>query len=96
VEPGQVAGVRKIGSGRRAGELVVELDLRMYVGADSPRDEVEIEGEPPLHMVLQGGVAGDVATAAILVNTLPRAAEASAKPRSPTRAAFCHEPRPVA
>jgi hypothetical protein len=76
VEPGQVAGVKNIGSGRRGGELVVELDLRMYVGAAAPRDEIEIEGEPPLRMVLEGGVAGDVATAAILVNTLPRAVEA--------------------
>jgi hypothetical protein len=27
-------------------------------------------------LVIEGGVAGDVATAAILVNTVPRAAEA--------------------
>lgn len=76
VESGQVAGVKNIGSGRRGGELVVELDLRMYVGAAAPRDEIEIDGEPPLRMALEGGVAGDVATAAILVNTLPRAVEA--------------------
>jgi 4-hydroxy-tetrahydrodipicolinate reductase len=76
VEPGQVAGVKNIGLGRRGGETVVELELRMFVGAPRPRDEVEIEGEPPLRLVIEGGVAGDVATAAILVNTVPRAAEA--------------------
>jgi len=50
----------------------------MYVGAPTPRDEVEIDGEPPLRLAIEGGVPGDVATAAILVNALPRVAEARA------------------
>jgi len=78
VEPGQVAGVKNVGLGRREGETIVELDLRMYVGARTPRDEVEIDGEPPLRLAIEGGVPGDVATAAILVNALPRVAEARA------------------
>jgi hypothetical protein len=47
-----------------------------YVGAPNPRDEIHIEGEPPLHVVIQGGTAGDVATPAILVNMIPRLVEA--------------------
>jgi hypothetical protein len=74
VRRGQVAGVHNIGTGRRGGETVVELDLKMYVGAPEPRDEIELDADPPLHLILEGGVPGDDATAAILVNTLARVA----------------------
>jgi hypothetical protein len=47
----------------------------MYVGAPNPRDVIEIVGEPPLRLAIEGGVPGDVATPAILVNTLPRLVE---------------------
>jgi hypothetical protein len=77
VRRGQVAGVHNVGTGRRGGETVVELDLQMYVGAVNPRDEIELEGDPTLKWTLEGGVPGDIATAAILVNTLARVAEAT-------------------
>jgi hypothetical protein len=70
VEPGQVAGVRQFAHGVWQGRDVLRLELQMYVGAPNPRDEIEIAGEPPLKLVLEGGVAGDVATPALLVNTL--------------------------
>ena len=54
------------------GELAVSLDLHMYVGAETPRDHVLIDGEPPIDMTITGGVAGDIATAAIAVNAIPR------------------------
>ncbi|MCC6671225.1 MAG: dihydrodipicolinate reductase [Planctomycetes bacterium] len=72
VAKGQVAGIRNIGLGKRRGETVVELDLSMYVGAPDPRDEVHLAGEPSLKLVFEGGVPGDQATAAILVNTIPQ------------------------
>jgi hypothetical protein len=77
VDPGQVAGIRNIGLGKRGSETLVELDLAMYVGAADPHDEIRLEGEPRVHLRFEGGVPGDQATAAILVNTLPSVVAAS-------------------
>ena len=44
----------------------------------SPHDAVQIEGEPPLNVLINEGVAGDQATAAALVNTAPRSLTVSA------------------
>ena len=65
-----VAGIRNFGLGKKGGELLVELDLSMYVGAPDPGDEVRLKGTPDLHLRFEGGVPGDQATAAILVNTV--------------------------
>ena len=54
--------------GYRDGELAISLDLQMYVGAESPRDHVLVDGDPPIDTTIAGGVAGDIATAAITVN----------------------------
>ena len=32
----------------------------MYLDAPNPHDAVQIEGEPPLDVVINGGVAGEV------------------------------------
>jgi 4-hydroxy-tetrahydrodipicolinate reductase len=75
-DTGQVAGVRQFARGVWQGREVLRLELQMYVGAPNPRDEIEITGEPPLKLVIEGGVAGDSATPALLVNTLVRLVEA--------------------
>ena len=75
VPKGGVAGVRQFARGVRGGREVLTLELQMYVGAPQPRDLIEIIGEPPLRLVIEGGVPGDLATPAILVNTLPRLVE---------------------
>ena len=49
----------------------------MYVGAPDPRDEVVLESTPPVHLKFHGGIAGDQATAAILVNNLHGVAAAT-------------------
>jgi 4-hydroxy-tetrahydrodipicolinate reductase len=77
VEPGQVAGVRQVASGVRGGAEVVRLELQMYVGAPDPRDEITIDGDPPIHALVPGGFHGDVATAAIVVNALPTVVRAA-------------------
>ena len=76
VKRNAVAGVRQIARGWRDGHEALRLELQMYVGAPSPRDEIEIHGDPPLHLVMHGGTPGDVATPAILVNMIPRLIEA--------------------
>lgn len=72
VKKGAVAGIRQITSGFIGRSEVLTLELQMFVGAAKPRDEIKIEGEPPLTISIGSGVPGDIATPAILVNLLPR------------------------
>lgn len=77
VPTGHVAGIRHTAQGYVGDHCVVDLDLQMYVGAHEPHDAVQIEGDPPLNVVIRGGTAGDAATAAALVNAAPRVLAAS-------------------
>ena len=43
----------------------------MYVGARNPSDTIELQGEPNLALSIPGGTHGDIATAAIAVNSIP-------------------------
>ncbi|MEO6597758.1 MAG: dihydrodipicolinate reductase [Planctomycetota bacterium] len=70
IKEGQVAGIRNHGYGYVGKAAVLHLDLSMYVGAPDPRDEVVLDSTPPVHLTFEGGIAGDQATAAILVNNL--------------------------
>ncbi len=72
VPAGAVSGIKQYARGYRKGELVLSLDLQMYVGAESPRDHILVDGTPPIDLTITGGIAGDVATAAIVINSLPR------------------------
>lgn len=76
VEPGQVAGIHHTVVGRVGGEVVLSLDLRMFVGAEDPRDSVRVEGNPPIDLVVRDGIFGDTATVAALVNAIPLVAGA--------------------
>lgn len=72
VATGRVAGIRQIARGHtEAGNEVVTLVLEMAVGLTEPRDEVSITGSPDLRMVIPGGLPGDTATAAVVVNSIP-------------------------
>jgi hypothetical protein len=72
IPAGAAAGIRQSVRGFRKGAPVVSLDLQMYVGAESPRDHVLIDGLPPVEMTVPGGIAGDVATAGLAVNVIPK------------------------
>jgi hypothetical protein len=75
VMPGQVAGVHQTIEGR--GKINVRLELRMYVGAeDVAADRVIVRGVPDVEMEIKGGVHGDRATAAMVVNAIPRVVSA--------------------
>lgn len=63
-------GIRQVTVGRAAGRDVVTLVVQMSVGVEQPRDEITIDGDPPLHLVIPGGVQGDMATAAVVVNCI--------------------------
>jgi len=71
VAAGQVAGVHQIARGISAGEEKIHLELKMFVGAQQPADTIELHGEPELSLTIPGGTHGDVATAAVVVNSIP-------------------------
>lgn len=71
VQPGCVAGVRQVAKGILAGQELVVLDLRMYLNASNPHDSILIDGIPPVDMTIRGGVHGDTATPAVVVNAIP-------------------------
>jgi 4-hydroxy-tetrahydrodipicolinate reductase len=70
VRKGSAAGVQQIARGIVAGREQIVLNLKMYVGAKDPRDSVRIQGVPPIDLTIRGGVQGDQATAAIVVNSI--------------------------
>lgn len=72
VKAGSVAGVNQIGRGFVNGEVRVTLELVAYVGAPDSHDTVHIEGTPNITSTIVGGLHGDIATAAIVVNSIPR------------------------
>jgi hypothetical protein len=76
VEAGRVCGIVQDGIGYRASQPVVVLHMEAYLGAPESFDQVTIEGTPRLSVKATGGYHGDVATASITVNTIPRVLEA--------------------
>ena len=71
VEKGYVAGIHHAITGAIEGRTVLSLDLKMYVGAPDPRDAVLVDGDPPIDLIIRGGIFGDTATVATLINAVP-------------------------
>ena len=78
VEAGQAAGVHQIARGLANGQERVYLELQMYVGAKEPADTVELKGHPNISLIIPGGSPGDLATASVVVNTIPSILDAPA------------------
>lgn len=72
VDPGFVCGIVQDGIGYRDGVPVITLHMEAYLGAPESFDSVEITGSPAIKMKIEGGVHGDIATASIVVNSLPK------------------------
>jgi hypothetical protein len=72
VDPGYVCGIVQDGVGYRKGEPMVRLHMEAYLGAPESYDAIDIEGTPPLSMRMLGGVHGDIATASMVVNSIPK------------------------
>jgi hypothetical protein len=72
VDAGYVCGIIQDGVGYRKGEPAIRLHMEAYLGAPDPYDSIEIEGSPRLSLKIAGGIHGDVATASIVVNSIPR------------------------
>jgi len=69
---GQVAGLRQLARGIRRGRETITLDLQAYVDAEEEYDSITIEGVPSIHGKISPGIHGDLATVAIVVNSIPK------------------------
>jgi hypothetical protein len=79
VEPGQAAGVHQISRGlSKDGKELVYLELQMYVGAKDPADTLTLTGHPNIRLTIPGGSPGDIATASVVVNSIPAILDAPA------------------
>jgi 4-hydroxy-tetrahydrodipicolinate reductase len=76
VKKGQTCGLHQRAEARIQGKIRLTLDLVMSLGARVPYDAIQIDGDPSLDLLLKGGIAGDQATVAALVNTAPRLLQA--------------------
>jgi 4-hydroxy-tetrahydrodipicolinate reductase len=70
IEPGRIAGIDQVAVVVVDGVERVRLHLQMAVGIGPSLDDVWLTGEPDLHLTVPGGLHGDLATAAALVNTI--------------------------
>jgi 4-hydroxy-tetrahydrodipicolinate reductase len=77
VAPGLVCGLIQDGVGYVRGKAIITLHMEAYLGAPESYDSVDIDGTPALAMKIAGGVHGDVATASITVNSIPKVIDAA-------------------
>ena len=75
VDAGYVCGLVQDGVGYRNGKPIITLHMEAYLGAPESYDQVEIIGSPNIKSKIAGGVHGDVATASITVNSIPKILE---------------------
>ncbi len=71
VAPDEVNGILHVARGLKNGEELIKLELQMYVGADEEVDSVRIDGEPAINLNVEGGIFGDSATIARMINAIP-------------------------
>jgi len=77
VKRGHVAGLMQTARGIVNEKPVVTLVFKAYVGADEEYDSVTIEGTPAIYQKITPCVHGDLGTAAIVVNSIPKVINAS-------------------
>jgi 2,4-diaminopentanoate dehydrogenase len=70
IRRGQVAGLQHQARVFAEGREVVRLELTIAVGAQDPRDELVLDADPPVRLLVPGGIAGDAATAHAVVNAV--------------------------
>jgi len=67
-----VTGLRQTLVARQGRTPRVRMEMIMQSGVDDPHDAITIQGKPPLALRMQGGIPGDQATVACLINAASR------------------------
>ncbi len=92
VQAGQAAGIHQIARGLAAGQEKIYMELQMYVGAKESSDTIELIGQPNIRVTIPGGTHGDIATAAVVVNSIPAILDAPAGLRTSRDLPLCFFP----
>ncbi len=72
IEKGAALGVLQTGKGFVRDELKIVLTFKAAIGIPESYDEVVITGTPNINSKIFGGINGDIATCAIVINALPQ------------------------
>jgi 4-hydroxy-tetrahydrodipicolinate reductase len=76
VRAGRVAGLQQeVRVFAEDGREVVRLELTIAVGAEDPRDEIALDADPPVRVLVPGGIFGATATVHAVVNAVPAIVE---------------------
>ena len=70
IPKGRVCGIRQEASGFDGSGSRIRLEFAAAIGLADPHDRVIVHGEPPIDLVWKGGVPGDIATSAIVLNAM--------------------------
>lgn len=76
VPAGRCSGLIQDGVGYVKGTPLITLHMEAYLGAPESFDAVRVLGTPPVSMKIAGGLHGDIATASMVVNSIPKVIEA--------------------
>ncbi len=71
VKSGDVKGIHQVAYGFYNKKEIIKLELKAFLGNPQEEDTVEIYGIPNIKSTIKGGVNGDIATAAVVINTMP-------------------------
>lgn len=76
IPKGRASGVRQVAKGWAKGAApgaspVIQLEFQAAIAQADPRDEINLDADPPIQMIIPGAVHGDVATSAITLNAVP-------------------------
>jgi len=72
VKPGYVAGLKQTAIGIRNEKPAIILEFQAYLGAEEEYDSITIVGTPEIHQKISPCVHGDIGTAAIIINSIPK------------------------
>ena len=76
VPKGYVCGLQSKAISKKEGREIILLDFIAFAGDHEEYDSIKINGIPPIHQRIIGGVHGDVGTAAMVVNLIPKVIDA--------------------
>ncbi len=77
VKKGQASGLKQSAHGFVDGKERITLDFQAYIGAEEEYDAITIDGVPQVHQKINPCVHGDLATIAVIVNSIPKVINAA-------------------
>ena len=72
VNPGDAAGLKQTAIGIKDGKPAIVLKFQAYLGSEEEYDSITIIGTPEIHQKISPCIHGDIGTAAIIANSIPK------------------------